>query len=152
MKYLTKDFDWLNASFELKEFISQETWDKYHEQSYQFVSYFQVNLAHLVLKLANKAVYINTWSYSKNGNNYRGYRPPNCKVGAKFSLHKTSDALDFNVEGMTTRDVHKLIFDNHKAFWDIGVRRIEHAAHTVTWVHCDNKETPGQTKILVFKP
>lgn len=152
MKYLDKNFDWQNASFQLKEFVPKETWDMYGEKSYQFVSNFQINLAHLVLKISKKAVYINTWSYTNGGSNYRGYRPQNCTVGAKNSLHKSSDALDFNIEGYTTRDVHKLIFENHKAFWDIGVRRIEHASYSVTWTHADNKETPGQTNILVFKP
>lgn len=151
-KYLDRSFDWSKTNFTAKEFVPKEIWDVYKEGSVQFISKFQVDVAMLVRQCTQKFTYVNTWHINKNGHNYRGFRPRNCKVGAKFSLHKTSDALDFNVQGMSTKAVHRLIMANHDLFWNIGVRRLEDPAFTTTWVHVDNKNSPGQTKIIVFKP
>jgi hypothetical protein len=152
MKYIDKSFNWTETGFKIQEFVPKHIWDQYGVDSIQFISKFQLEVAMLVKKLTKKVVNINTWMYSETGHNYRGYRPPQTKIGAKFSLHKTSDALDLDVKGMSTKQVHKLVFDNHAAFWAIGVRRLESAAFSTTWVHFDNKEGIGQKRISVFNP
>lgn len=152
IKEINKDFDWSTTNFEVREFVPKSIYNLFGKESYRFISPFQVNVVQAVRNLAKKGVNVNTWPFSKNGHNYRGYRPPLTRVGARFSAHKTSDAIDFDVTGMSTRQVHKLIMDNHDLFWGLGVRRLEHPAHTPTWIHADNKGREGQTRIRLFKP
>lgn len=152
IKEITKDFDWSTTNFEVREFVPKSIYNLFGAESYRFISPFMVNVVQAVRDLSGRGVFVNTWAWNKDGHNYRGYRPPLTRVGARFSLHKTSNAVDFNVSGMRTSAVHKLIFDNHDLFWNLGVRRLEHPAHTPKWTHLDNKGREGQTKIRLFKP
>ena len=95
---------------------------------------FDENLLRVIDRLRSdlkKSISINTWK--SNGEfSFRGFRPKNCKVGAKNSPHKKGKALDFDVKGMTAQEVREYIIKNHDKYPEI--KRME---KDVTWVHID---------------
>ena len=99
-----------------------------------------------------KPIEVNNWfNYKKGGNNFRGYREPYCEVGAKYSMHKFSLAVDFEVKGMTIRDVHDYLKDREEFIMGLGFTRVEHRSHTPSWCHLDMSPT-GMDKLHFFKP
>lgn len=97
----------------------------------------------------NKPVYINNWKWGGNSK-YRGFRPKNTTVGALYSQHKFGRALDFQVKDFTNKQVHNFILKNEKAFFKMGLTRIESVLDAPTWVHIDLAWT-NLKKIKVFR-
>ena len=58
----------------------------------------------------------NTWKWLENGPQYRGWRPPNCTVGAEFSQHKYGRALDSVFSGVTAEEIRQDIKENEDLF------------------------------------
>lgn len=85
--------------------------------------------------------------------NLSGYRPFDCKTGAKYSQHKFGRALDlkFHKEGVSPESVQKYIIENQEEFIKLGLTRIENAEITKTWLHIDCMFT-GLNEILIFNP
>lgn len=90
-------------------------------------------------------IIVNNW-HSGGTYEYRGWRPKNCKVGAKKSQHKLGNAFDCDVKGKSAESVRTIILKNKGLFYANGVRRLENG---VTWVHTDIKE--GLT-LTTFNP
>lgn len=95
----------------------------------------------------NKQMTLNDW-YWGGRFNLRGYRPPECTIGASKSMHKQGKAADFTIKGMTAEQVRKVIRDNAEELIALGLTRME---KDVSWVHVDLKVT-GLNYIYEFKP
>jgi len=138
----------ISANFDVRELVPPEIWSVYKERSVKFVDQRIVNLLEAIRTLCgNKSVTVNNWHYGGKFR-YRGYRPPECKVGAIKSMHRIFKAVDFDVEGMTAEEVRGVIRMNQVELMKLGLRRMESG---VSWVHIDTKETGLQT-IKEFKP
>jgi len=94
-------------------------------------------------------IVINTWFWGGNSQ-YRGFRPFNCGVGARFSQHKFGRAidsvpLDYPVEKIRNQIINEPGNPDFKYITCIE--------KNVSWLHIDvrnwNKE---QSKILIIKP
>lgn len=88
---------------------------------------------------------VNTWH--KYGQfQYRGFRDKTCSIGAPKSLHRTGEALDFDIKGFTAEGARKLIVEK------IGNLpypiRLE---SDVNWVHLDLHPVFNSHKINFFK-
>lgn len=83
--------------------------------------------------------------------NWSGYRTVDCGVGAQFSQHRFGRALDLKFANTTPEEVQKYIIEHESEFMDLGLRRMENAAKTKTWLHIDCMHT-GKEKILIFNP
>lgn len=82
---------------------------------------------------------------------WSGYRSPKCTIGAKASKHKKGEAGDLHVDGMTGAEMFKVVEDNAAEFYAMGVRRLEDAKDTPTWLHMDISEsnhTPGYIRVI----
>lgn len=100
-----------------------------------------------IRELLNCQTYINNWYW--NGNNqYRGWRPCNCEVGAQFSQHKFGRALDMNFRDYTAEQVREMILNDP---WNEAFKFITRIEGGVSWLHIDcanwDKQKHG---ILVF--
>ncbi len=138
----------ISANFDVRELVPPETWATYKERSVKFTDQRIVNLLEAIRTLCgNKRVTANNWHYGGKFR-YRGYRPPECKVGAVKSMHRVFQAVDFDVEDMTAEEVRGVIRMNQVELMKLGLRRMESG---VSWVHIDTKET-GLTTIKEFKP
>jgi len=94
---------------------------------------------------------INTWLWDEvNPFNYRGYRPPDCEIGAKFSQHRFGRGFDTDVDGMAAHEVRADIKKNKD---DPAFEFITAIEEGINWVHYDvrnwDKEKYG---IYFFNP
>ena len=94
---------------------------------------------------------INSWIWDEvNPFNYRGFRPPDCKVGSKLSQHRFGRAFDADIEGMPAHEVHADIKQNRD---DPAFEFIAGVEEGINWVHFDvrnwDKEKYG---ICFFNP
>jgi len=88
---------------------------------------------------------------NNNRFNWSGYRTADCGVGAQFSQHRFGRALDLKFSNTTPEEVQKYIIEHESEFMDLGLRRMENAAKTKTWLHIDCMHT-GKEKIVIFNP
>jgi hypothetical protein len=93
-----------------------------------------------------KPITINNW---KSGGQFslRGFRPKNCTIGAINSPHKQGKGIDFDVKGMTAKEVRDFIMKRQDQFPEIT--RME---DKVTWVHIDTMPRNGWLGIKLFNP
>lgn len=90
-----------------------------------------------------RPIYINNYIFGGT-NQYRGWRPDDCSVGARFSAHKEGLAVDFSVSDMTAQEVRGwLKINSNRLPYPI---RLE---EDVSWVHLDLKNS-GRNKIEYF--
>jgi hypothetical protein len=77
---------------------------------------------------------VNDWLWrTDNANNYRGFRPRDCTVGATFSQHRYGRALDCKFKYVKAEEVRLDIRSNDKyAFKYITTIELD-----VTWLHFD---------------
>lgn len=139
--------------FIIKEFVPPEVWEREAERSLDHIDARILSTAEDIWHWFNglhpdSDVTINNWCYGGNFR-YRGFRPVDCTVGAKKSMHREIDshkcgAIDFTVENFTPQEVRREIMDHPEKFPHI--RRLE---RDVPWVHADIKET-GRKGIYLF--
>ena len=163
----------VSPHFYLDEFINFYTYFSEADNGLRFIKQKTIDIAEFVRDYFGKGVTINNWwgwYLQTGGHDYpnkpagiydmRGYRPKDdpyqmiygAKVpGAKFSMHRSGDAIDFNVSGLTTKEVYEAIQVEQK-FFDAGIRRMENIAFTAGWTHIDQKIVEGKTKIHIFNP
>ncbi len=122
---------------------------------YTYVEKALVEYAEKVRVYFGVSMTINNWN---SGGSYtlRGFRPENTSVGAKNSMHKGNPkknirckAIDYDIKGMTAKEVRQIIKDDQKLFYSFGLRRVESG---VSWNHNDLKETPTRDVIVFFNP
>jgi len=89
-------------------------------------------------------VYVNA-RRGQRVNKYAGHRPQDCKIGAKNSAHKLGKALDLHMLTQAGLKDLRLYIETEGYSW--GIRRLEAASATPTWVHMDTVE-----KIVLGKP
>jgi len=108
----------INKHFDIREFIPESEYNKIMKLSeddrlnafYKLINPELVELAVFIREFFGKPMVINNWH--KGGiYSLRGWRPLNCKIGAKNSDHKKKMAIDFNIVGLTDDFVkEKIIF------------------------------------------
>lgn len=85
------------------------------------------------------SVYVNNWYWGGN-KQWRGFRTPDSSWYSAGSQHSYGKAVDFNVKGMSTKEVHEHILANHDRYYALGLRRMESLVDAPTWTHMDIKE------------
>jgi len=108
-----------------------------------------------IVKKNFPSVYVN-YHAGVRLNNYCGFRPANCTVGAKNSAHKSGKAIDMHLPRQEELQQLRYFVCKYGREW--GILRMEAKASTPTWVHVDTMETE-KTKawdyskgIYVFAP
>jgi hypothetical protein len=151
----------------LDEFVDPMTYFKEADNGLSKVNPKSFAIAQLFRDLAGKPCWINNWwSYYEKYKNERtidqliaditkeptlkdwsGLRTDRCKEGAPKSAHrilkgKTSNdgAEDMKCVGMNGQKMYDLIRKNIKAFYKLGLRRLEHPKDTPSWLHMDCRE------------
>lgn len=103
------------------------------------------------LRLRYGPMVMNDWHWRSNDNHcnqYRGYRPLSCSVGAKLSQHKVGKALDAKFRKGSVEKIRKDIIANpyHEDFKYITCIEMD-----VSWLHVDvrphSKPSNGILKI-----
>lgn len=92
---------------------------------------------------------VNTW-YWGGSNQYRGYRPFDCGVGAELSQHKFGRAIDSVPLDVELDEVRSEIINNPT---DPDYKYISCIEIYVPWLHIDCRNWDKKTsKIMIIKP
>ncbi len=133
--------------FEIQELIPRAT---YMQLGWRAITLFNPDALEALDGLReffNAPITVNTWwGHPGAGNEFRGYRPEDCPVGAKFSEHKNGNAFDCTIQGYLAEDARRIIIENQDNPLLVKIKRLEDG---VSWVHFDCKET--QERIHLFK-
>ena len=92
----------------------------------------------------DRPVIVNNWA-SGGDLQFRGFRPFDCTIGARYSQHRFGGAFDFDVQGVTADEVRKVILDNedHERFQYITCLEIN-----VSWTHFDVRNIPNRIRLV----
>lgn len=91
---------------------------------------------------------VNDWAYGGN-NNYRGYRPLKCKVGATLSQHRFGRACDLIPQETTANEIRDYIITNqNKEPW----KHIGGLEMGISWLHIDIRARDITGSIQLFYP
>lgn len=135
--------------FSIQELVDRDTYAKYGQSSIWFLDPVALKVLDAIRNRFGSTV-VNDWSWGGN-NQYRGFRPPDCKIGASFSQHRFGRGFDSNSKNATPDEVRADILANQEYWLDKGLTTIEDGAFSAGWLHFDTRIT-GISKIFVVKP
>jgi hypothetical protein len=95
-------------------------------------------------KFFGAPVTVNTYFEGPGEQQFRGFRPAYCPLGADASEHRLGGAIDCDIRGVTAEEARQSILKHRDRF--PYLRRMEAG---VDWLHCDVKET-GRDGIILF--
>ena len=84
--------------------------------------------------LLDEPMIVNNWKHGGH-HSLRGWRPQDCKVGAKNSFHKRGMAADFDVPGSTADEIREKLIR-----WKTKEGKLAHLGGIemgVSWCHVD---------------
>ncbi|ATG77625.1 hypothetical protein [Pseudoalteromonas sp. 1_2015MBL_MicDiv] len=137
----------LAPSFTFKELVPQSIYNLYSDDPLFLVHFFDPKALRTLQKLRDKfgSCIVNNWSWG-GANQYRGYRPLDCTIGAKRSQHKLGKAFDCSFKNYTAQQVRDYVLAHPQEFPYITAIEGQ-----VSWFHFDVR-TPTWTGIKVFNP
>ena len=139
----------ISEHFELQEFVSKDIYTKWRDKSIWFIRPEIIKLAEFYREYFDAPVTINNWHI--NGSfNYRGFREPECKIGAHLSQHRFGNAFDCNIKGLTPDEVRDSIIKNSPRFMEAGLTTLEDGSIAKTWVHSDCRTTNSNYIFIVL--
>ena len=99
--------------------------------------------------------WVNNW-YWGGTNEFGGWRPTDCNVGAEWSQHKFGRAADPKFESVTAQQIRDDIMEafKNRDWWRGPYRYITCIEHDVPWLHfdCRNWQTTETGGILYVNP
>lgn len=162
-------------NFYLDEFIDPFTYFKTETKGQVIIDKRLYSIAQLLRDKYGKPIYINNWYtlvYEKlkdeksideiislienttkfNGTNiykWSGIRTSRTDIGSKTSAHRKYKAIDPKGD---EKKLFKIIKENAKEFYDLGVRRVEDISITPGWLHIDtlikSYDAPNRIKVI----
>lgn len=143
----------LKNNFNIKELVCQHCYNKFKESAWQFLSTELLSTLYILrYVIFNKPITVNTWH--KGGSfTQRGLRCNMCqlvkdKKQVYISAHILGNAIDFNVEGLTFKEVNQVIRDNADKF-EYPIRL---ESNTNGWSHVDTYQPiDSEAKLIEFK-
>ena len=123
------------ANFGIKELVSKSVYDKFGEQSWQFLDSRLLKNIQYIREKTGLSVLVN--NYGK-GLEFRGFDPKKDYGGYRenCSQHTMGRALDFNIANWTTLQTHAWIKANYLSFPEPCIT-LENPTDTASWTHMD---------------
>lgn len=141
----------VSQNFTIQEFVPRSIFNKYGGNSAWFIDPRIVKLMQVMRDQAGVPITVNNW-HTRGPLQNRGYRTPGSKVGAFYSQHKRGVAVDFNVQGMTSKEVFDWVMRESQLFISLGVTTIEDWNFTANWTHLDLRWRSEREGIVIVKP
>lgn len=134
-------------SFTFQELVPKAIFELYQNDPLFLINLFDDRALRMLQKLRDKfgPCTVNSWSWG-GANQYRGYRPLDCTIGAKRSQHKLGKAFDCSFKNFTAQQVRDYVLAHPQEFPYITAIEGQ-----VSWFHFDVR-TPTWTGIKVFNP
>ena len=134
--------------FYLSELVDRATYAKWGELAFGLFSSDLLTALDDLRDYFDVPVTVNNW-YGGGPYQYRGYRSPECRVGAEHSYHRRGMAADFDVQGLEAETVRLMILQHQN---EPLLNKIQRLEAKVSWVHMDVGQIPeGKQRIYVFK-
>ncbi len=152
---MKKLIELIEQYFTIEEFVSKDVFRKYGDTAWRFFDKELLENLLFIRENIDKPITINNWL--RGGNfSQRGLRENTCQIVKSrtddnklyLSAHVLGKAVDFDVKGMTAKEVRMWIVENkdrmpHKV-------RIE---RKVNWVHMDTAcDFDMEIKVYLFNP
>lgn len=140
----------VNKYFQLKELVSSQVYSKYGDDAIKFLDPIAVKVLENIREILGVPLICNNWAAGGN-RNYSGYREPECKIGAKKSLHRLGKAYDLISTKMTAKEMRdKLEQNQDKLIQPIRVEKWDSSGE-ISWLHIDISPNTYNKKIYFFK-
>ena len=128
--------------FIIQELVPKDIYEKYGEQAWQFLDERALITLDALREYYGKIV-INDWNWGGK-NQYRGFRPPNCTIGAKLSQHRFGRAFDCILRQNGINHGRDFILEHPDYFPYINAIEMD-----VNWLHLDVRNCK---RIMKFYP
>lgn len=137
--------------FTIEELVSDNVYRKYGDKSWEFIDIRLIETIDKLREVFNKPITINNWKWG-GSLKQRGLRANKDEIVANkkdyyISQHCLGKAVDFNVKGLSSKEVYDFILENKDKF--PYITRIEDINKTPTWVHIDLSNTSSDD-IIIF--
>lgn len=138
-------YEWLPEMFYMKFY------PVYGENLWWMLLTYKIRYTAHKLRQRYGPMTMNDWKWRKgdpNKNQYRGYRPLDCKIGAKLSQHKVGNALDAKFKYVSSDQIRSDIIADpyHEDFKYITCLELN-----ISWLHADcrpyDKKTHGILRV-----
>ena len=133
--------------FQVKELVPYATWKAHGDSSLMFLDERLLRTLDLIREWFGRPMIVNNW-HDGGKFEYRGYRPPDCTIGASESQHRFGRACDFDIEGLSADAARKIIMDHQ---YDPAFQFIKRIELGTSWVHIDLANVDSAT-IYTFTP
>jgi len=138
--------------FGIKELVPKALYNKYKSKGDAFL--FQVVFDERLLRLIDRireeygSMTCNDWPWG-GSNQYRGFRPPDCSIGAVLSQHRFGRAVDLIPKSITPDEIRTEIIANQNSdkWKDVGGLEMD-----ISWLHIDVRQRTDPNKINLFYP
>lgn len=137
--------------FTIEELVSDNVYRKYGDKSWEFIDIRLIETIDKLREVFNKPITINNWKWG-GSLKQRGLRANKDEIVVNkkdyyISQHCLGKAVDFNVKGLSSKEVYDFILENKDKF--PYITRIEDINKTPTWVHIDLSNTSSDD-IIIF--
>jgi hypothetical protein len=132
--------------FELYELVDRKTYSQWGEDAWFLFNPDLLYSVDGVREFFGVPCYINNWWNGHGNDQFRGYRPPDCIIGATNSEHKKGNAADMTIVDVYAEDARQEIQRNKDHPLLCKIMRME---KSVSWLHIDCKTVVN--RIYVFK-
>lgn len=138
--------------FKIQELVSKQVYEKYGEKCWEFINPKIIMFLDTLRNDLNKPIVVNNWLW-KGSFQQRGLRANKDplvldKKGLYCSQHCFGNAVDFDVQGMGTKEVYDYIIKNYSNYKDY-ITRIENINSAPTWIHVDCANT-DKDELIIF--
>ena len=130
--------------FKLQELVDKETFEEYGPKAWMFFNSKALVALDNLRDFFKASITVNNWHIGGRFQ-FRGYRPQDCKVGARLSQHRLGNAFDCDIKGYTAEEARQKILQNQNNPLLEKIMRLE---GKVGWLHFDLK--PPNNRIHVF--
>ena len=147
----------LNSRFNIKEYVSQQTYSKYGDVATRFVCPTLLAVDLFLCELVEKELghgvscTINNWSTGGDrvASGVRMPGEPHYNLRSAHAWGRGSDKLFAHRETkarIPNSVIYDIVLNNQGVLYLAGMRRIEHIDDAPTWLHSDVLWTPPQFK------
>ncbi len=131
--------------FELYELVDRATYEKWGEDAWNLLNPDLLYSLDGLREFFGVPCYINNWYNGHGKDQYKGYRPPDCPIGALRSEHKKGNAADPIIEGIDAETARQKILDNQDHPLLCKIMRLE---ANVPWLHIDCKQVANRIHLF----
>lgn len=130
--------------FKAYELVPRKVYEDRGEKAIQLMDRELLVFIDKLRETLDRSITINNWKWG-GPFQYRGLRTPDSDVYSQYSQHSFGKALDFDVKGMTAKQVRQWIIDNRHLDW---VKPIGFIEDGVNWVHVDTRPTDNFSLVV----